>query len=91
MISSGVREQCDTRHYVRMGRVLGWIVGIFILYAIIAQPVQAANTTSDLGSALGSAGRQVIVFVQSIAGSTEYSQVHGVPSGYVETGDGSYP
>ena len=75
-----------------MLRVIGWIVGILILYAIITAPTQAANTTNNLASGLASAGQQVIVFFQSIVGSTQYSQVHGVPSSYgVETGDGSYP
>ncbi|HEY2224155.1 hypothetical protein [Actinomycetospora sp.] len=75
-----------------MGRIVGWIIGILILYAIITQPTQAAATTGNLGSALASAGQQVVVFVESIVGSTTtYSQVHAVPAGSVETGDGSYP
>jgi hypothetical protein len=74
-----------------MGRVIGWIVGILILYAIVTQPVTAANTTSNLGSALASAGRQVVVFVNNIVPTAHYSQVHGVPANGVETGDGSYP
>ena len=80
-----------------MGRVVGWIIGILILYAIITQPTQAANTTQNLGYALASAGQQVVVFVQSVVGSTagysstHYSQVHAVPTSGVDTGDGSYP
>jgi hypothetical protein len=67
-------------------------VGILILYAIITQPTQAAATTSNLASGLASAGQQVVVFVQSVVGSTTYSQVHGRPAYVgVETGDGSYP
>ncbi|NMO93258.1 hypothetical protein [Actinomycetospora sp. TBRC 11914] len=76
-----------------MFRVIGWIVGILILYAIISQPTQAAATTNNLASGLASAGQQVVVFVQSVVGSTtSYTQVHGQPSYVgVETGDGSYP
>ena len=74
-----------------MGRILGWIVGLLILYAIITQPVSAAATTDNLGSALASAGHQVVVFVNNIVPTAHYSQVHGVPENGVETGDGSYP
>ncbi len=74
-----------------MGRIVGWILGILILYAIISAPTQAADTTNNLASALASAGQQVVVFVESIVGSTQYSQIHGVPASGVETGDGSYP
>lgn len=74
-----------------MLRVVGWIIGILILYAIITQPTQAAATTNNLGSALASAGHQVVVFVDNMVSTTRYSQVHGVPTAGVETGDGSYP
>ncbi|HEY2193201.1 MAG TPA: hypothetical protein VGH76_13010 [Actinomycetospora sp.] len=74
-----------------MGRVIGWLVTILVLYAIISQPATAANTTSNLASGLASAGQQVVVFVQSVVGSTQYSQVHSVPYKGVATGDGSYP
>lgn len=74
-----------------MLRVIGWIVGILILYAIITQPTQAAATTSNLGSSLASAGHQVVVFIEGIAPTTRYSQVHAVPTAGVATGDGSYP
>jgi hypothetical protein len=87
-----MRGAVARRHHFAM-RVIGWIVGILILYAIITAPTQAANTTTNIASGLASAGQQVIVFFQSIVGSTtSYSQVHGVPSSYgVATGDGSYP
>jgi hypothetical protein len=74
-----------------MGRVIGWIVVILVLYAIITQPVTAAATTTNLASGLANAGQQIVVFIQSVAGSTQYSQVHSVPSGGAGTGDGSYP
>jgi len=74
-----------------MGRVVGWIVAILILYAIISQPRTAAATTTNLASALAGAGQQVVVFVQSVVGSTHYSQVHTVPTAGADTGDGSYP
>lgn len=73
-----------------MGRVLGWLVVILILYAIITRPTVAAGTTTNLASALASAGQQVVVFVESVVGSTKYSQVHTVPTAGAETGDGSY-
>ena len=74
-----------------MLRVVGWIIGILILYAIITQPTQAAAATSNLGSSLASAGHQVVVFIENIAPTTRYSQVHSVPTAGVATGDGSYP
>ncbi|MCD2192053.1 hypothetical protein LQ327_01435 [Actinomycetospora endophytica] len=81
-----------------IGRVVGWIVVLLVLYAIITQPTQSAATTSNLASGLAHAGQQTIVFIQSVATSftggstsTSYSQTHGVPSGGVSTGDGSYP
>lgn len=85
-----MRGVLGRRHHLPM-RVIGWIVGILILYAIITAPTQAASTTNHIASGLASAGQQVIVFFQSIVGGTQYSQVHGVPAGYIETGDGSYP
>jgi hypothetical protein len=80
---------------VTVGRVVGGVFIVLVLYAIITNPTQAAGTTSNLASGVASAGQQVIVFFQSIfvtapsdtaPGSTTY-----YPVGGVETGDGSYP
>jgi hypothetical protein len=76
-----------------VGRVIGTLVVIIVLYAIITQPATAAQTTRGAAGTLGDAGSSVIVFLQSLTGGTtssSYTQVNGVPYGGVATGDGSY-
>jgi hypothetical protein len=79
-----------------MGRVVGWVFGGLVLFAIITNPTQAAGTTTYLVSGLASAGQQVIYFFQSIfvttpSATTPSSTTSYYPVGGVETGDGSYP
>src|SRR3954465_14485207 len=78
-----------------MGRVIGWIFGLLVLFAIITNPTQAAGTTTYLVSGVASAGQQVIYFFQSLVvttpSDTTPSSTTYYPVGGVETGDGSYP
>ena len=88
--------QVDTPcHDLRMGRVIGWIFGLLVLFAIITNPTQAAGTTTYLLSGVASAGQQVIYFFQSLVvttpSDTTPSSTTYYPVGGVETGDGSYP
>ena len=79
-----------------MGRVIGTIVVLLVLYAIISAPAQAASTTREGASNLADAGSSVVVFLNSVVnnlaastGSTTSSGQHVYPRGGVETGDGS--
>ena len=71
--------------------MVGWILGGLVLFAIIANPTQAAGTTTYLVSGVASAGQQVIYFFQSLFVPTTPSSTSYYPVGGVETGDGSYP
>jgi hypothetical protein len=88
-----------------MGRVIGIIIGLAVLFAIISNPVGAAQTTRNGLSNLGAAGEQVTTFLSSVvnnvavsttsSGGSTYTDSNGrtyyYPSGGVETGDGSTP
>jgi hypothetical protein len=89
-----------------MGRVIGIIIGLVVLFAIISNPVGSAQTTRNGLSNLAAAGEQVTEFLSSVVtnvsvnttsnSSTSYyttpdGQRHYYPTGGVETGDGSTP
>ena len=71
-----------------MGRIVGGLVTIVILYAIITQPVQAAAATRNGLSYLAAAGHQVVVFVSSVVPGSG-TQVSYTPTGSAAAGDGS--
>ena len=86
-----------------MGRVIGIVVIILVLYAIVTNPQRAANTTSNGLSNLADAGTQITVFfssvVSDVAGSTGSTTAATTTTGGhtyypvngVEAGDGSTP
>ena len=49
-----------------MGRVIGIIIGLIVLFAIISSPQTAAANTRDAASGLASAGQQVTQFLSSV-------------------------
>ena len=83
-----VDTPCEDLH---MGRVVGWILGGLVLFAIITNPTQAAGTTTYLVSGVAKAGQQVIYFFQSLFVTTSPSSTTYYPVGGVETGDGTTP
>jgi hypothetical protein len=90
-----MRKSTRPCHDLRMRRVIGWIFGLLVLFAIITDPTQAAATTTYLLSGIASAGQQVIYYFQSLVVTTTTDATPGsttyYPVGGVETGDGSYP
>jgi hypothetical protein len=83
-----------------LGRVIGTLVVILVLYAIISDPQESAGTVRDGVSTAGDAGSSITVFFSSIvsdlAGATGARSSTGIgdpvyPDGGVETGDGSTP
>jgi hypothetical protein len=83
-----------------LGRVIGTIVVILVLYAIITAPQEAASSAQEGASTAADAGESITVFFSSIVndvavatGSTSSSGVGDpvYPNGGVETGDGSTP
>jgi len=84
-----------------LGRVIGTVVILLVLYAIISDPLESAATTRNGVSALGDAGTSITVFLSTVVddlavntGSTSSSQLDDStsrPRGGVETGDGSTP
>lgn len=52
-----------------MGRIVGGIVAVLVLYAIITNPTQAAGTTRNLAYGLASVGQQIVVFFSSVTTS----------------------
>jgi hypothetical protein len=86
-----------------MGRVIGIIIGLVVLFAIISNPVGSAQTTRNGLSNLGAAGEQVTEFLSSVVTNVSVNTTTGTPhttsdghtyyypSGGVETGDGSTP
>ncbi len=53
-----------------MGRFIGILVLILVLYAIVSQPLTAAATTRSLGSSLASAGTSVAQFFTAVVGGS---------------------
>lgn len=49
-----------------MGRLIGGIVVILVLFAIISNPQDSAESTSDAAGNLADAGSQVVVFFSTI-------------------------
>jgi LysM repeat protein len=67
-----------------MGRVIGVLVLLVVLYAIITQPLTSAAMTRSVGSTLADAGTNVAQFVyslttgsSSVAASTSRSSASG--------------
>ncbi|MDF2978577.1 MAG: hypothetical protein K0S40_3305 [Actinomycetospora sp.] len=85
-----------------LGRVIGTVLVILVLYAIITAPQEAASSAQQGASTAAEAGESITVFFSSIVndvavatGSTSSSS-SGIgdpvyPNGGVETGDGSTP
>jgi hypothetical protein len=83
-----------------IGRLIGIVFGILVLFAIISNPVGAAATTSNFRSNLAAAGHQITTFLTSVVNTAAVNttsttstsgHTHYYPSGGVETGDGSTP
>jgi len=83
-----------------LGRVIGIVVVILVLYAIVSEPQDSASSVRDGVSTAGEAGSSITVFFSSIvndlATSTGARSSTGIgdpvyPDGGVETGDGSTP
>lgn len=83
-----------------LGRVIGTIVVILVLYAIVTAPQEAASSVQGGASTAADAGSSITVFFSSIvddvANSTGARSDTGIgdpvyPAGGVETGDGSTP
>lgn len=72
-----------------LGRIVGGLVVIVVLYAVISQPVAAAATTRNGANQLATAGHQVILFLSSVVGPGTGSQVRYTPTGGAAAGDGS--
>lgn len=70
-----------------MGRLIGGLILIAVLYFVISQPLAAAEATRGWVSALGVVGDRVVVFVTSVVGGPGSTTL--APTGGVETGDGS--
>jgi hypothetical protein len=85
-----------------LGRVIGTLVVILVLYAIVTAPQEAASSVQDGASTAADAGSSITVFFSNIVndiavstGSTSSSTSEigdpVYPDGGVETGDGSTP
>lgn len=74
-----------------MGRIVGALVVIVVLYAIVTQPAQSASTTRNGASKLADAGHQMTVFLSSLVTNvnSSSSQVRYTPAGAAAAGDGS--
>jgi|SRR4051794_2093119 hypothetical protein len=68
-----------------MFRVVGWIAGALVVFAIISNPTQAAATTSNLLSGVVNVGQQTTAYLTSItvptATGTPPSGSTSAPSG----------
>ena len=78
-----------------LGRIVGLLVLVVVLYAIITAPAASAGMVKSGGGALAAAGSGLIVFLDNVvhpgAGTTGSSSTLGVtPTGGVATGDGSF-
>jgi hypothetical protein len=58
---------------VTMGRVIGIIIGLVVLFAIISNPQGSAQTTRNGLSNLGAAGQQVTEFLSSVVNNVAVS------------------
>jgi hypothetical protein len=83
-----------------IGRVIGTIVVILVLYAIITAPQEAASSAQQGASTAAAAGSSITVFFSSVVndlatatGARSGSRIGDpvYPAGGVETGDGSTP
>ena len=77
-----------------VGRVIGLLVLVVVLYSIITQPSQSAATTREGAGHLADAGSSVTVFLTELTGGssadmTTTSQTDSTPTGGVQAGDGS--
>src|SRR3954447_17408550 len=69
-----------------MLRVVGWIAGLLVVFAIISNPTQAAATTSNLLSGLVNVGQQTTAYLTSI---TQPTPPGSPPSGSTSPPSGS--
>jgi hypothetical protein len=83
-----------------LGRVIGFVVVILVLFAIISDPRDSAGSVRNGLSTAGDAGSSITVFFSSIVndlatstGARSGSRIGDpvYPAGGVETGDGSTP
>lgn len=83
-----------------LGRLVGVVVVILVLFAIVSEPQDSAASVRNGMSNLGDAGSQITVFLSNVvddlavstgSGSGQGSGSDGsaYPTGGVETGDGS--
>jgi len=90
-----------------VGRLIGIVVVVLVLFAIVSDPQDSAASVRDGVSNAGSAGTQITVFLSNVvndlatttgarsgrSGSGSGSEIGDpvYPDGGVETGDGSAP
>ena len=75
---------------VSIGRVIGLLVLVLVLYAVISQPLNSAGMARDGAGHLGDAGGQAATFMTALfGGSTSDGSTDVVPLGGAATGDGS--
>lgn len=76
-----------------VGRVIGLLVLVVVLYAVITQPVQSASAVRGGAGHLSDAGTSMTTFLSQLSGggstSSGTGQVDVAPTGGVATGDGS--
>ena len=73
-----------------LGRLVGLLVLVLVLYAVISQPVQMASSTRDGMGHLMDAGTRMTQFMSELVTPGSASQISSVPAGGAATGDGSY-
>ena len=75
-----------------VGRVIGLLVLVVVLYSVISQPAESASTVRDGAGHLSDAGTSMTTFLSQLSGgdsTTVGTQVESTPIGGVDTGDGS--
>ncbi len=74
---------------MNVGRLVGGIVVIVVLYAVITQPLSMAQMTRGGVGQLGVAGDRVATFMMALVGGSTVDADGVVPTGGVAAGDGS--
>jgi hypothetical protein len=74
---------------MNVGRLVTGIVVILVLYAVISQPLAAAQMTRGGVGQLGVAGDRATQFVMALFGGSVSSAADVTPTGGAAAGDGS--
>jgi LysM repeat protein len=73
-----------------MGRVIGVLVLILVLYAIVSQPLTSAAMVRSGGSALATAGTSFAQFVTAVTSGSTSSTSRAASTSVAGTGASSY-